>query len=143
VAGIEQAVPRIRPQNSTYLERLKAYEELRERRDRIPLVGVVSRISGGRTLLGLCIFLIAIHSLASAIGNAEALRQTHFLVLQDQPNTVVLRIYDRTLVCAMVDPNTKQVRNEFLLQENPPKTPLHLALMEVGHLKEVGARNSR
>jgi hypothetical protein len=140
---VDFAVPLI-PQRGggTYREKLEALEEARARRDRVPLIPAISQITGGSTLVGLFLFLGLLHVFSSAIGNAEALRQTHFLVPQDQPNTVVLRMYDHTFVCAPVDPNTKELKNELILRENSPEAPLHLTWTKVGALKKAGAKDN-
>jgi hypothetical protein len=74
-------------------------------------------------------------SLAYAAGRAHGEQQEEFLVIDQSPEVVVLRIYGEYLITAPVDRSTKEVEKKFVILKLSDNSPTSLTLEKVGPLK--------
>lgn len=88
--------------------------------------------------LSLSVFMIFYCSLlASMAGEAQAMNQQNFLVLNTTPEMVVLRVYGENIICAPFDRTAKEVKKGFLILKMAEDSKLIMNLETVGPLKPV------
>gem|GEM_PF-6436094 len=124
-----------RKDKKSYPEKLEAQEKASECSGSKTFADVIICSSDRFLIARLILLIVVLHIFANGIGNAEALGQRDFLVLHDQPSSVVLRIYGSTFVCGSLDPNAREVGAALILRENSAEVPLQVAWKRVGPLK--------
>lgn len=98
--------------------KFKSFEEEEKARKRSSgLFGIIGNKLGP---LGFLIFycLFFIFFIANNIGRSQAIRQTKYLIINSNTQTVVLRIYDDILITSdIVDSKTKTINNNFSIKK--------------------------
>lgn len=128
-------------EKGTYFEKLEAQESLEHHNQPRTFIGFITSTPKGLRGLRLVFSLLLLLAFAYCIGNSEAIRKKHFLVLKDRKNTVVLRIYDDKYICAPFNRETKQVDRSLIILESSGQNELILNWQKVGPLKLVDIRD--
>ena len=91
----------------------------------------------GRVGLVLAALLFFLPMCASLFGYSQAGGRTVFLVLDSEPELVVLRMFGTDCVCGTLDPNAKQpqLENSFKIISLGDKDGPSLRLKEIGHVE--------
>lgn len=93
--------------------------------------------------LGLIVFVVmACLGLASSMGEAEAVNQRFFLVINTKPETVVLRVSGENIICAPFDRNKREVKKSFSIRKVAEDPNLIMNLESVGPLTPVDKLSS-
>lgn len=119
---------------------VKRYDAAIEEESGEDIQGLYRRIEKryGVRNLGLIVFLVmACLGLASSMGEAEAMNQRYFLVLNTNPEMVVLRASGENIICAPFDRKTREVKKSFSILKVAEDPKLVMNLENVGPLKPV------
>lgn len=127
------------PKKKTYSEKLEAVEK--QRKSYQPKFYFDYNNYKDRIII-LWILLFFLYAFAGDLGTSEAIRKKNFLVLSDEKNSVVLRIYDDKYVCAPFHRETKQVDRSFIILESSGQNELRFNLEKVGPLKLVDIKTN-
>ncbi|MFC1511418.1 hypothetical protein ACFL5U_03425 [Candidatus Margulisiibacteriota bacterium] len=88
----------------------------------------------GHKSLFIALFLIIAIGISYLIGHNTALSNERFLLLSKPSETVVLRIYGNTLVCARFNKITKTIQNSFIIKKVGENASLEMHYENVGPL---------
>lgn len=119
----------------TYKEKLEAQDEI----DRnIPtFFGYIYRLLGKWGYYGLILVYIVTTASYNA-GRASAIDKKEYLVSSTKPETVVLKSYGDTLICAYFDYNKKEIYRNFLfIKLDGESKSLNFRMEEIGPMSVV------
>jgi len=85
------------------------------------------------------LFLILFITIAFSVGKGTASWGKKFMVLEDLPQTVVLRKYGEILICAPFDSETREIKGQFIIRRMPEMSKLRFSVQSVGPLKKAGS----
>lgn len=117
---------------SGYRSKLEAQEE-QHKSQASPEVPTFIRKHLSTILLVIVVFLLFL-ILAHFEGTKSALDKEHFLVPSAYPQSVVLKVYDDTMICSPIDRETKQVSEIFFFIEVGSDSSLKFTMEKVGPL---------
>ncbi|HEX8144645.1 MAG TPA: hypothetical protein VF553_18905 [Pyrinomonadaceae bacterium] len=81
--------------------------------------------------------LVLSWGLTFVVGQAEAINQRNFLVINTSPEMAVLRIYGDNMSCAPFNRETKEVQKSFVIIKAADNPKHSFNLEDIGPLKPV------
>ena len=115
---------RLRVQYPTWAERFRAANSLAEKNPGV--FDKLGKFTGPGAFFASAFFYVVL-VLAYIAGNGNAATQREFLVLSDQPQSLVLRIYGDTIITAKVDEQSHETGDDFMLLHLPSNDKLSLS----------------
>jgi hypothetical protein len=113
------------------IERLEEQQKIDQ--SVLSIYDVIASRFGRESLLVIALSILSINFAENA-GRAQAMKQTEFLVLNTEPEMVVLQIYEENMICAPFNRNTKEVETRFRFVKIAEDPKLILNLEKVGPL---------
>ncbi|HUT32950.1 MAG TPA: hypothetical protein VNE39_05695 [Planctomycetota bacterium] len=133
IALVEFAVPILTQRGkATYAEKLEAAAEAEATPGGPPTLFDRLRRHIGQSALNVIVAGILTLNLCRGAGEASAMQQENFLVVNTSPETVVLRVYGGTLICAEFDRAEKRVKKHFILLQAASQLERTFQLESVG-----------
>lgn len=123
----------------TYEQKLAEQDKIERKAIPFSLTGTAIGRFGKAPVLFLLLILVA-SSFASILGGQEARTKTDFLLVQGQPNTVLLCQYDNVFVMQSFDPQSKVLSGPLKIVRLGDGKDIELAMESVGPLISTKAK---
>lgn len=137
VALLFFVLPVVTRRKGNFIERI----EEQQKRDRsvIGLYDVIASRFGRDTLLIIAFSILSINFAENA-GEAQAMKRVEFLVINTEPEMVVLQVYGDNMICAPFNRETKEVQTKFTVIKIAEDSKMALNLEKVGPLRPVASK---